>query len=251
MRASAIIDASTSRVFMMCGCTTQGRLHAFDKFGTIQWQLALPGSRDMSAAALQFGAHFRLYVPTNNGDLYAVDDMGSVGVVAWHVHVGAHINGSPSIGPDGTIFVPLLGGVSAVKDNGLSAQVLAGWPVAITGDVDTTPAISNGKLFTSSYQSGTRTVSAIDIARHTALWSLTGTGTQQASFALTPSPVVGANGWVYAANGPDVYAFDPASATPYTPKWHFTVGDNAIALTVGDGVIYVGAQDAKLYALVS
>src|SRR5262249_20056836 len=28
VRASAIIDPSTGRVFMMCGCTTQARLHA-------------------------------------------------------------------------------------------------------------------------------------------------------------------------------------------------------------------------------
>jgi hypothetical protein len=252
VRASAIIDPATSRVFTMCGCTVQARLYAFDKFGTIQWQLSLPQARDMSPAALQFGAHFRLYVPTNNGDLYAVDDMGTIGVVAWHVHVGAQINGSPSIGPDGTIYVPFKGGVSAVKDNGSSAEVLAGWPVAINGDVDTAPALSNGKLFVGSFESpGRRTVTAVDIANKSVLWSVTGAGNPQESFALTPSPVIGGNGWVYAADGPDVYAFDPASATPSTPKWHFTLGANAIALTVGDGVLYAGAQDTKLYALVS
>jgi hypothetical protein len=61
--------------------------------------------------------------------------------------------------------------------------------------------------------------------------------------------VIGGNGLVYAAIGSDVYGFDPAAANPGSPKWQFTLPADAISLMVGEGVLYVSAKNARLYAL--
>jgi hypothetical protein len=253
VRASAIIGPDpTHTVYMMCGCTTRGVLHAFDPNGTLKWFVTLPQVRDASPAGIQFGSHFRLYVVTNNGELYAIDDLGGSGQIAWQVELGAQsAHSSPSVGADGTIYVGTDDGLFAVKDNGGSGHVLPGWPVPTAGRIDTTAAISTGKLFVSSYASGKRTLYAIDpgTSPPTPLWSVTGRGSTTSSFALTPSAVIGANGFVYAAIGADIYAFDPAAVTPASPKWHFLLPAVAISLTVGDGVLYVSAKNSRLYAL--
>ena len=57
-------------------------------------------------------------------------------------------------------------------------------------------SISNGKVFVSSYQAGTRTLYAIAATANppTILWQVSGPGSTTTSFAQTPSAVIGANG---------------------------------------------------------
>jgi len=256
VRASAIIGPEpTNTIYMMCGCTTRAVMHALAPDGTLKWFLNLPTSRDASPAAIQFGPHFRLYMVSNNAELVAIDDLGTSGVVAWTLPLATlSEHSSPTIGPDGTIYVGTEDGLFAVRDNGTSAQVLPGWPFPTAGGVDTTAAISSGKVYVSSLDGGTRTVYGINPATNppTQLWSKTGPGSGSTSFAQTPSPVIGSNGLVYAAIGKQVYAFDPAVANPAaTPRWQFTLRDDAIALTVGDGVLYVSAKDSRVYALIA
>jgi IPT/TIG domain/PQQ-like domain len=254
VRQSPIIGPDpTNTIYMMCGCTTKGVLHAFNPMGTLLWALDLPQVRDASPAGIQFGPHYRLYVGTNNGELFAIDDLGTSGQIAWHLQLaGRDLHSSPSIGPDGTIYVGTSAGLFAVRDNGSSGQVLPGWPVPTAGDIDTAPAISDGEIFVSSYRSGNRTLYAIDATTNppTTLWSVTGRGSTTTSFAQTPSAVIGGNGFVYAAIGRDIYGFDPASAHPAAAVWHHRLPDDAISLAVGDGVLYVSAKNARLYALV-
>jgi len=254
VRQSPIIGpAPSNTIYMMCGCTTKGILHAFDRTGALLWQLDLPQVRDASPAAIQFGAHYRLYVVTNNGVLFAIDDLGTSPQIAWQLQLAGHdMHSSPAIGADGTIYVGTDAGLFAVRDNGGSGQVRPGWPVATAGDVDTAPAISNGRIFVSSYKSGTRTLHAIDATTNppTKLWSVAGPGSTTTSFAQTPSAVIGGNGFVYAAIGDDVYAFNPASAQPANAVWHHVLPADAISLALGDGVLYVSAKNARLYALV-
>ncbi|HZR84025.1 MAG TPA: PQQ-binding-like beta-propeller repeat protein [Candidatus Binatia bacterium] len=244
--------APQSRVYAMCGCTVRGVVYAFDPNGTLVWSVDLPLVRDMSPAGIMFGGHFRIYVITNNGKLFAIDDLGATGAIAWSLQLGATaLHTSPSIGADGTIYVGTAAGVYAVKDNGTSGAVKPGWPFATSGGVDTAAAINGGKIYLSSYNVGTRTLYAIDATTNPphVLWSLSGPGSSTTNLAQTPSPVIGANGFVYAAIGADIYGFDPAMGG--TPKWHYQLPADAISLSIGNGALYVAAKDAMLYALTS
>jgi outer membrane protein assembly factor BamB len=251
VRQSPIIGPPPSNtVYMMCGCTTRGVLHAFTPDGTLKWFVNLPSVRDASPAAIERNGVFRLYVITNNGVLHAIDDVGPSGQIAWTLSLGSNSDhSSPSIGPDGTIYVGTDKGVYAVQDNGGSAQVRPGWPFLTSGGVDTTPSISNGRLFVSSFKSGTRTLYAIDATTSppTQVWSKSGPGSTSSNFAQTPSAVIGGDGIVYAAIGEDVYAFNPTSSTP---RWQYSLPADAISLTLGNGVLYVSARNSRLYALV-
>jgi len=192
-------------------------------------------------------------VVTNSGELFAIDDLGSSAQIAWHLQLaGDDMHSSPSIGADGTIYVGTDRGLFAVRDAGGSGQLLPGWPVPAAGDIDTAPSISNGKIFVSSYQSGTRTLYAIAATTNppTILWQVSGPGSTTTSFAQTPSAVIGANGLVYAAIGSDVYAFDPASAQPANAVWHHVLPADVNSFALGDGVLYVSAKNNRLYALV-
>lgn len=255
VRASPLIGpAPANRVYMMCGCTTRGVLHAFDPSGALAWVVNLPQVREASPAAIERGGVLRLYVITNNGELIAIDDLGTRGEIAWTLPLGAKSSlSSPSIGADGTIYVGTEVGLFAVRDDGTSGAVKPGWPFATVGNVDTTAAIAGSKVYVSSFRLGTRRLYAIDAAANppVQLWSVSGAGTSSTSFAQTPSAVIGGNGLVYAAIGSDVYAFDPASANPATARWHHDLPADAISLTLGEGVLYVSAKDSRLYALAS
>jgi len=188
----------------------------------------------------------------HSGELFAIDDLGSSVQIAWHLQLaGDDMHSSPSIGADGTIYVGTDRGLFAVRDDGGSGQLLPGWPVPVAGDIDTVPSISNGKVFVSSHQSGTRTLYAIATGNPpTILWQVSGPGSTTTSFAQTPSAVIGANGLVYAAIGNDVYAFDPARAQPANAVWQHALPGDVISLALGDGVLYVSAKNNRLYALV-
>ncbi len=174
------------------------------------------------------------------------------------VYVGNH--SSPSIGLDGTIYVGTSQGLFAVRDDGASGAVLPGWSFTdngAPGEFDTAAAISDGTLFASRFYQGKRTLYAV-----AATDAPTGSpgalrwkkgpaaGSTSSKNSQTPSPVVGANGIVYAAIGLWVYAFDPGRPTPATPLWQHKLPKHAISLAVGDGVLYVAARDSNLYAIV-
>jgi hypothetical protein len=251
---SAII-APDHTVYMMCGCTTRGVVHAFTESGALKWVVNLPNTRLISPVGTMVNGHYRLYVLTNLGVLYAIDDLGSTGNVAWTLTLGAKqaLHGSPAIGPDGTIYIAAQKGLYAVEDHGPSGSVRPGWPFApAKGLIDTTPAISDGKLYVSSYYLHTRTLYAIDLTTTVPkkLWSITGAGGTAADYTLPPNAVVGANGLVYQAIGPDIYAFDPSLPSPATaPRWHATLPNYVISMTIGDGVLYVSDMDFNVYAL--
>jgi outer membrane protein assembly factor BamB len=287
---SSPLIASDGTVYMACGCVIAARepnipigvLFAFepapplnpDGSAQFKWRVELPPIRNSSPAARAVNfptgnpstpaSRLRLYIGTEDGRLVAVDDFGpNQGTVAWTLELGTstrNFHASPSIGADGTIYLGTDKGLFAVRDDGSHGTVLPGWPFTdqATGDFDTAAAISNGTLFVSRYAQTKRrfyAVAAADSATATPgtkLWSLgPARGSTSTNLAQTPSPVVGANGVVYAAIGRWVYAFDPSVVNPTNvqPLWQFELGADAISLTVGDGVLYVAAKDSKLYAL--
>jgi outer membrane protein assembly factor BamB len=268
IRSSPLIHTDAT-IYMACGCTTAGRLHAFNNTAgpnpSLKWMVQTINIRNSSPAArvVNFGgtSRLRLYVGTTDGSLVAIDDFGqNDGRLAWTSPLKLatkDYHSSPSIGPDGTIYVGTNKGLFAVEDKGNFGQVRAGWPFTdnAPGEWDTAAAISNGILYASRYYSGTRTLYAIDIdpptAAPTKLWSKGPlAGSSSVSNSQTPSPVIDANGTVYAAFGKLVYALNPTTGAEIWPE-PFRLGGDAISLAVGDGVLYVTAKDYKLYALVN
>jgi outer membrane protein assembly factor BamB len=284
--------AGDGTVYAGCGCSYAaqdpeifvGRVYAFPRSPVVvngvaqpKWFVELPYVRNSSPAGriVQFPAgsppapvaRLRLYVGTSDGQLVAIDDFGpSNGVIAWMLQLGpagtVNMHSSPSIGPDGTIYIGTTKGLFAVRDTGPSGAVLPGWPFTdgnAAGTFETTAAISDGAVYASSYVLGKRTIYAVAAAHSTTaapgtkLWKKgPAKGTTTTSYAQTPSPVVGANGVVYAAIGRTVYAFDPAAVSPVNPQplWQHLLPADAITMSVGDGVLYVAAKDNRLYALV-
>src|SRR5262249_3800161 len=103
---------------------------------------------------------------------------------------------------------------------------------------------SDGSLYVSSFKTGKRTIYGLSAAGGY-LWSISGTGGKPNQHAQSPSPVIDANGTVYAAIGKTVYALNPSNGNII---WQTSLGADAIALSLGNGVLYVSAKNALLYA---
>jgi outer membrane protein assembly factor BamB len=264
---------ANGRVYMNCGCTTKGLLHAFTQAANgsavLNWQLDVPGGIKFTAAAGTFrDSTFRLYAGTTNGRLVAMDDNGGSGSIAWTLNLATKdYFSSPSVGPDGVIYVGTNKGLFAVNDLGTHGQIR--WKFNDSnapGEWDTTPTIGRigGRTFVyiTRYSVRTRTLYAIEVTSNptstpTATWTKgPATTTAPCCFALTPSPVVDKDGIVYAGLGKQVFAFNGITGDEVWPA-PFQLGPtpNAIAdvlsLTIGNGVLYVPGKDSRLYALIN
>lgn len=259
---------ANGKVYMACGCTTKGVVHAFDANPTVRpdgtasptWKVDLPHVRNSSPAGVYrtFNGQmrFRIYIGTADGQLAAVDDNGTTGTLVWTIDLGSKdYHSSPSIGPDGTIYVGSDKGLYAIEDKGDFAVIKPGWPFTddnTPGEWDTAPALSNGIVYASRYHVGKRVLYAIDVsAPSTALWKKGPLpGTSSTAYSQTPSTVIDGNGNVYAAFGDTVYALNALTGAEIWAQ-PFKLGDDAISLALSSGVLYVAARDFKLYALVS
>jgi outer membrane protein assembly factor BamB len=293
VHGSPIIHPLNGTVYVSCGCTTVGVLYAWEKSPIVdadgvaipKWQVYIrPGIRYSQLAGFvpTPGAAFRMYIGTANGGLAAIDDNGATGGVPgergqpnqpnWSlklklgkVRATKNYHSSPSIGPDGTIYVGTDKGIFAVKDNGNSGEVRSLFADNVTGEWDTAFSIDNVRgsgrprtlLYASVHYANVRTFYAIDITDpdHPQKLFKYGPfrGTSSTSHTVTPAPVVDANSIVYAAIGPTVFAFDPRHITAANPQpaWTFELTNrgDAISLAVGESVLYVAAKDFTLYAL--
>jgi outer membrane protein assembly factor BamB len=59
------------------------------------------------------GSNGTIYIGSNDGYLYAVNDRGTYGEVFWRYYTGKRTDSSPVIGPGGTIYI----GRDRVLDN--------------------------------------------------------------------------------------------------------------------------------------
>lgn len=241
-------------IYMACGCLQAGIVHAMNPDGTLKWQLPIGQAINNSAPAI--GSNGRIYIGAANGELFAIDDLGTAGQIAWSQKPSGatqNKNSSPAIRE-----VPLTGGgvriliylgsdvgLSAFRDNGGSAVVL--WTRATAGKVDTTAAIGPSGLVVSSFQSppAMRTVYFLKFDGTDAAPPVSGPSTATTKHAQSPSAVIDVNGNIYQAIGKWVHAFAP----DHTILWSHLLPAHAIAVALGDGVVYVGAKDSRLYAL--
>ncbi len=128
--------------------TWNGIVHALDKDGALQWKLGSEGDVSYSSPAVD-PADGTVYIATTAGHLRAMDPDVCLtpepnGCFKWDTLLGGQVRfGSPSIAPDGTIYVPTREGVVAVSPTG---DVL--WEFQTEGRVATTPAIDpSGNIY--------------------------------------------------------------------------------------------------------
>ena len=99
--------------------------------GCIKWQFET--ARAVSAS-VTVGFDNTVYIPCEDGKLYAIDPNGSL---IWNYDANTPLISSPTLGPDGTIYVGGMNGkLYAVDINGLFSDIkyifhlFAGFPAA-------------------------------------------------------------------------------------------------------------------------
>jgi len=145
------------------------------------------------------------------------------------------LRSSPSIGPDGTIYV-------GSPDSSLYAVNPDGtlkWRY-LTGEyIRSSPAVAaGGTVYVGSYDSRLHAVHPDGTLK----WSY------QAGGSLRSSPAIAADGTVYVGSQDDhLYALNPDG----TLKWRYSTGISiwSSAAIAADGTIYIGSNDHYLYAL--
>ncbi len=176
---------------------------------------------------------------------------------------------------------------TGVYDNGgINPDGILIWKFTTGGGVDSSPAVSNGVVYTGSND---KNIYAFNAATGVKTWNFTTEGQIFSSPAVVNGIVyIGSgagniqtqvyNGTVYAldaATGAKIWDFDalgefkssPAvmdgivyigsvddnvyalNATAGTEIWHFDVGEMTSSPAVANGVVYIGSQDGNLYAL--
>ncbi|MEO5900910.1 MAG: PQQ-binding-like beta-propeller repeat protein [Ilumatobacteraceae bacterium] len=113
-----------------------GTLTGLSRSGVEEWQLDL-GGFVLSPAVSPSG---RIYAVTMSGDVNAIDIADGVGMVAWTLATGGTTYGSPSIGPDATVFTTGSQSVVAVADEGARGTVV--WTFAIDALIEVSPTVT-------------------------------------------------------------------------------------------------------------
>jgi outer membrane protein assembly factor BamB len=137
---------------------------------------------------------------------------------------------------------------TGVYDNGgINPDGILVWKFTTGGGVDSSPAVTNGVVYTGSND---KNVYALNAATGAKIWNYTTEG------MIFSSPAV-ANGIVYIGSGEGnihtqvyrgtVYALDAATGTEI---WHYVTGGLVSSSpVVTDGVVYIGSADDNVYAL--
>jgi len=168
-------------------------------------------------------------------ELPAPPELGSE---VWSRTVEYYGKGSPSVGPDGTVYVGSgNNAVYAFNSNGSLK-----WTVSTSLGVRSAPAIGpDGTIYVGT---GDGNLYAID-PDSTVKW-VVAAGSQRQGLA---SPAVGADGTIYVGSlDGNLYAFGPGGGPS---QWQFPTGGritNAAAIGM-DGTIYVASLDGFVYAV--
>ena len=197
------------------------------------WHYTTGGAVDSSPAELN-GV---VYAGSQDGFLYAVN--AATGALEWKAGVGAPIDASLAVTPDGTRTEAFVGSENGnvyalAGARAQFAQVLWTFP---TGDaVGSSPTLAGGVVYVGSDNG---TVFAINAGTGQSVWNFT-TGGQ-----VDSSPTV-ANGVVYvgSANG----NFHALNADTGALLWQFPIGSFVASPAVANGIVYVGSGDGNVYA---
>lgn len=224
-----------------------GKLYALGPDGAQRWSHAT-GDRIWSTPAVTEDG--TVYIGSDDDTLYALD--GSTGALRWRFRVGqcdppvgfgpegvrCDVDGGPTLGPEGTIYVGGDGVYAIAPDGSLR------WKMATAERVATAPALA----LPDGPHAGTVYAGCLDDT----LYAIGPDGTRTWSFRtrgdIESSPAVGPDGTIYVGSDDDkVYALDPSGSL----RWAVvTGGDVRASPAIGlDGTIYAGSYDGSLYAI--
>jgi outer membrane protein assembly factor BamB len=209
-------------------------LYAINPDGTLKWTYPVSDYIDSSPAV---GPDERIYFGSWDGSLTAVS---ADGVLVWRVVTGGGILGSPAIAADGTVYIGSRDG----KLRAIAADGTTRWEFQTGDAIESSPALgSDGTVYIGSMDGRLYAIAPDGTER----WRFPATG-QTALQPLQSPPAVRADGMiVFGSSNNAIYAVRPNG----TQAWRTVVGDwiDASPLIAGDGAIYVGSYDRKLYAL--
>lgn len=209
--------------------------------GCIKWEFET--TRAVSAS-VTVGVDNRMYIPCEDGKLYALDPNG---LLIWSYDANSPLISSPTIGPDGTVYVGGLNGMlNAIDINGNLI-----WTHSTEGFVYSSPAVSaDGKIYVGS-QDGV--LYALD-RDGSDLWRFETKGPGEVlSGSIFASPAISADQTVYIAGlyDPNLYALDPIDGSiKWTCKFESQGWPFASPVIADDGTIYQTLlYDTNLYAI--
>lgn len=218
----------------------EGSLFAIDASGKIKWSFKTNDRSWSTPAVAQDGT---IYFGSDDDHLYAVKPEGSL---KWKLHLGdcdpkgfgpessrCDVDGGPTIGPDGTIYVGG-DGIHAVWPDGTLR-----WKVATAEHVASTPALApDGTVYAGSQDD--------------ALYAIAPDGTKKWEVRtggdIDAAPAIAADGTIYVgSDDKNLYAITPAGQI----AWKVVTGaDVRGGAAIGaDGTIYVGSDTGILYAV--
>jgi outer membrane protein assembly factor BamB len=156
-------------------------------------------------------------------------------ILRWRFPAEDRIQGSPVIGPDGTVYITSHdSNLYAINPDGTEK-----WRFTATMIIDSTPALApDGTIYFGSWDGNMYTVDSSGKGK----WRV------QASDRISSSPTIGLGGTVYlGADDGFLYAIYPNG----TLNWSFRTGDRifSTAALAPDGTVYIGSFDNNLYAI--
>jgi outer membrane protein assembly factor BamB len=168
--------------------------------------------------------------------------VGATGALRWSTAAGNadRVEGSPTIGPDGVIYIGADNGAVVAMDGG-SGNIRWATIVQKAG-VDSTPALGADGIL---YVGAGHAVVALYAATGAQKWRFETGGDVESAPSLTPDGTL-----YFGSDDARVYALDAADGAL---KWYFDFPDGAdtdSSPALGaDGTVYIGSDKGSLYAI--
>ena len=217
-----------------------GHLYAIDPAGKEKWKFKTADRSWSTPAIAEDGT---IYIGSDDDHLYAVK---SDGTLKWKLRLGAcvatgfgpessrcDVDGGPTIGPDGTIYVGG-DGIHAVWADGTLR-----WKLATPEHVASAPALApDGTVYAGCADDALYAVAADGTKK----WELRTGGD------IDAAPTIAANGTIYVgSHDKKLYAIAPSGRV----QWKLAAADkiNSTPGIAANGMILFGAQDEHVYAV--
>lgn len=203
--------------------------------GRVLWTLRLGGGNGATFGSPAIGPNGTVYTTVDH-EAVAVTDEGSLGHVEWRFNVGAAIEVSPAIAPDGTVVI----GTNSPYQYGLTPNGQVRWKVRRESETYSSTSVTRDGLAYYGDNNGvvyvTNASTGEPVVRYQGLhgvWSI---------------PLVDAEHDVYfGTQGGHIYGFTYQGKKLFDINAHGPI-DSYPALT-GNGTLIIGTEKGLLYAI--